>query len=144
MSRAVGNMRRRKYHYPRSRSDSVGMWSRISLRFTEPGRLHTAVFGRVNGQWWIIQQFTGWCLPGTLDTKARALTALANQNGGKDNIAVILIDPLDQGGERIMMLNREPICGIAMRSSLIGTGGMSEVYQAKCHTLNRLWWRSRF
>ena len=32
-------------------------------------------------------------LPGTLDTKARALTALANQNGGKDNIAVILIDP---------------------------------------------------
>ena len=22
--------------------------------------------------------------------------------------------------------------------SLIGTGGMSEVYQAKCHTLNRL------
>ncbi|MFQ8840858.1 MAG: hypothetical protein ACLR8P_07950 [Clostridium fessum] len=32
-------------------------------------------------------------LPGTLDAKARALTALANQNGGKDNIAVILIDP---------------------------------------------------
>ena len=32
-------------------------------------------------------------LPGTLDTKARALTALANQNGGKDNIAVILIEP---------------------------------------------------
>ncbi len=32
-------------------------------------------------------------LPGTLDTNARALTALANQNGGKDNIAVILIDP---------------------------------------------------
>ena len=32
-------------------------------------------------------------LPGSLDTKARALTALANQNGGKDNIAVILIDP---------------------------------------------------
>ncbi len=32
-------------------------------------------------------------LPGTLETKVRALTALANQNGGKDNIAVILIDP---------------------------------------------------
>lgn len=32
-------------------------------------------------------------LPGSLDTKARALAALANQNGGKDNIAVVLIDP---------------------------------------------------
>lgn len=32
-------------------------------------------------------------LPGTLHMKARALAALANQNGGKDNIAVILIDP---------------------------------------------------
>ncbi len=32
-------------------------------------------------------------LPGALDTKARALAALANQNGGKDNIAIILIDP---------------------------------------------------
>ena len=27
--------------------------------------------------------------------------------------------------------------------SLIGTGGMSEVYQAKCHT-RTVWWRSRF
>ncbi|MFR4579088.1 MAG: protein kinase domain-containing protein [Clostridium fessum] len=78
-------------------------------------------------------------LPGTLDTKARALTALANQNGGKDNIAVILIDPQIRGGERIMML--KPGTYLQDRYeilSLIGTGGMSEVYQAKCHTLNRL------
>ncbi len=32
-------------------------------------------------------------LPGSLDTKVRALAALANQNGGKDNIAVVLVDP---------------------------------------------------
>lgn len=32
-------------------------------------------------------------LPGTLKMKARALIALANQNGGKDNIAVVLVDP---------------------------------------------------
>lgn len=32
-------------------------------------------------------------LPGTLQTKARALAALANQNGGKDNIAVVLVEP---------------------------------------------------
>lgn len=32
-------------------------------------------------------------LPGPLESKARALIALANQNGGKDNIAVVLIDP---------------------------------------------------
>ena len=78
-------------------------------------------------------------LPGSLDTKARALTALANQNGGKDNIAVILIDPQIRGGERIMML--KPGTYLQDRYeilSLIGTGGMSEVYQAKCHTLNRL------
>ncbi len=78
-------------------------------------------------------------LPGTLDTKARALTALANQNGGKDNIAIILIDPQIKEGERIMML--KPGTYLQDRYeilSLIGTGGMSEVYQAKCHTLNRL------
>ncbi|WP_125140452.1 Stp1/IreP family PP2C-type Ser/Thr phosphatase [Clostridium transplantifaecale] len=32
-------------------------------------------------------------LPGSLQMKARALVALANQNGGRDNIAVILADP---------------------------------------------------
>ncbi|MEG2871548.1 MAG: SpoIIE family protein phosphatase, partial [Clostridium sp.] len=32
-------------------------------------------------------------LPGALETKAKALVAMANQNGGKDNIAVVLIDP---------------------------------------------------
>lgn len=32
-------------------------------------------------------------LPGTLETKAEALVALANQNGGKDNIAVVLAEP---------------------------------------------------
>ena len=32
-------------------------------------------------------------LPGPLESKARALIALANQNGGKDNIAVVLVDP---------------------------------------------------
>lgn len=32
-------------------------------------------------------------LPGPLKTKAKALIALANQNGGRDNIAVVLIDP---------------------------------------------------
>lgn len=32
-------------------------------------------------------------LPGELETKAKALIALANQNGGKDNIAVVLVDP---------------------------------------------------
>lgn len=32
-------------------------------------------------------------LPGELETKARALIELANQNGGKDNIAVVLVDP---------------------------------------------------
>lgn len=32
-------------------------------------------------------------LPGTLQTKATALAALANQNGGKDNIAVVLVEP---------------------------------------------------
>ena len=32
-------------------------------------------------------------LPGSLQMKAKALVALANQNGGRDNIAVILVDP---------------------------------------------------
>lgn len=32
-------------------------------------------------------------LPGELKTKAEALIALANENGGKDNIAVVLVDP---------------------------------------------------
>lgn len=32
-------------------------------------------------------------LPGSLHMKAKALIALANQNGGKDNIAVVLVDP---------------------------------------------------
>lgn len=32
-------------------------------------------------------------LPGALETKAKALVAMANQNGGKDNIAIVLIDP---------------------------------------------------
>lgn len=32
-------------------------------------------------------------LPGELESKAKALIALANQNGGKDNIAVVLVDP---------------------------------------------------
>lgn len=32
-------------------------------------------------------------LPGSLETKARALIAMANQNGGRDNIAVVLVDP---------------------------------------------------
>ncbi len=32
-------------------------------------------------------------LPGPLESKAGALIALANQNGGKDNIAVVLVDP---------------------------------------------------
>lgn len=32
-------------------------------------------------------------LPGPLQMKAKALIALANQNGGKDNIAVVLVDP---------------------------------------------------
>lgn len=32
-------------------------------------------------------------LPGPLESKAKALIALANQNGGKDNIAVVLIEP---------------------------------------------------
>ena len=32
-------------------------------------------------------------LPGSLEMKAKALIALANQNGGKDNIAVVLVDP---------------------------------------------------
>ena len=32
-------------------------------------------------------------LPGTLHMKVKALTALANQNGGKDNIAVVLVEP---------------------------------------------------
>lgn len=32
-------------------------------------------------------------LPGELEMKARAMITLANQNGGKDNIAVVLIDP---------------------------------------------------
>lgn len=32
-------------------------------------------------------------MPGTLERKAEALIALANQNGGKDNIAVVLVDP---------------------------------------------------
>lgn len=31
--------------------------------------------------------------PGTLHRKAKSLVAMANQNGGKDNIAVILIEP---------------------------------------------------
>lgn len=31
--------------------------------------------------------------PGTLHMKARSLVALANQNGGKDNIAVVLVEP---------------------------------------------------
>ena len=78
-------------------------------------------------------------LPGTLDTKARALTALAKPERRKDNIAVILIDPQIKEVERIMML--KPGTYLQDRYeilSLIGTGGMSEVYQAKCHTLNRL------
>ena len=33
-------------------------------------------------------------LPGPLRMKVKALIALANQNGGKDNIAVVLVDPL--------------------------------------------------
>lgn len=32
-------------------------------------------------------------LPGELETKTKALIDLANQNGGKDNIAVVLVDP---------------------------------------------------
>lgn len=32
-------------------------------------------------------------LPGALEMKAKALIALANQNGGRDNIAVVLVDP---------------------------------------------------
>lgn len=32
-------------------------------------------------------------LPGPLEMKVKALIALANQNGGKDNIAVVLVDP---------------------------------------------------
>lgn len=32
-------------------------------------------------------------LPGSLEMKVKALIALANQNGGKDNIAVVLVDP---------------------------------------------------
>ena len=32
-------------------------------------------------------------MPETLQMKAKALIALANQNGGRDNIAVILVDP---------------------------------------------------
>ncbi len=32
-------------------------------------------------------------LPGSLHMKAKALAALANQNGGRDNIAIVLIDP---------------------------------------------------
>ena len=31
--------------------------------------------------------------PGTLHMKAKSLVALANQNGGKDNIAVVLVEP---------------------------------------------------
>lgn len=32
-------------------------------------------------------------IPGSLQIRANALIALANQNGGKDNIAVVLVDP---------------------------------------------------
>lgn len=32
-------------------------------------------------------------MPGSLQIRANALTALANQNGGRDNIAVVLVDP---------------------------------------------------
>ena len=32
-------------------------------------------------------------LPGTLHMKAKTLVALANQNGGTDNISVVLVDP---------------------------------------------------
>lgn len=44
MSRGSREYETKKNILP-AQSGSVGMWSRISLRFREPGRLHTAVFG---------------------------------------------------------------------------------------------------
>ena len=72
----------------------------------------------------------------SIEDAVRELIRQANENGGKDNISAILIEP--EIGEEESMLekgnfinNRYEIIG------RVGAGGMSDVYKDKDHKLNR-------
>ena len=68
--------------------------------------------------------------------RAESLVQAANQKGGRDNITVIVVEPFFQRGES--MLARGTF--IADRYEIldkVGAGGMSDVYKAKDHILDR-------
>ena len=74
----------------------------------------------------------------TLEETGRRLVSMANDNGGRDNIAVVLVEPETKRGGS--MLNVGVIVGERYEiAGRVGSGGMADVYKAKDHKLNRLW-----
>ena len=69
-------------------------------------------------------------------TRRNVLIDKANANGGRDNIAVIVVEPFTN---EVKNVKRGVILGERYEIiSRIGSGGMADVYKAKDHKLNRM------